>query len=631
VTSITQPRVEVPAVPVARSRTVPWDLLAFASVVGLAAVVYIVNLTVSGYGNTYYAAAAQAASQSWVAWFFGSLDAASFITIDKPPLATMLMGLSVRLFGLSSWSVLLPEALCGVATVAILYASVRRTFGTAAAVIAGLVLALTPAAVLIFRFDNPDALMTLLLVAAAAALLHALEDGRWRWLVAAAALVGLAFSTKFLQAYLVLPAFALTYAVAAPGAWQRRLAGLLVAAVTVVLASAWWVLAVELTPASLRPYIGGSQTDSALELLLGYDGLGRIFGQGGGGGGPGGGGPGGGGGFSGDPGLLRLFNAQMGGQAAWFIPASLIGLAAGLVSRWRAPRTDAARAAFLLWGGWLLTTAVVFSFMTGIIHSYYLVALAPAMGALVGAGAVTLWRRRDRLVARVALAAALAVSGLAAWALLDRTPEFWPGLGVAVLAVAVASAVVVALPPTVERARMTVAAGVIGLAVLFAGPAAYAIDTMGTAYSGGDAAAGPAVAGLGRGPGVGTGGFGDAAMSTALTDYLVANQGDANWIVAVSGANEAGSIQLATGLPVMAMGGFTGSDPAPTLAEFQAAVASGQIRFVLIDGRGSGGRGGFGGDGDITAWAQSACAPVAIDGTTGSLVDCLGAVAATGV
>src|SRR5207249_2376102 len=231
----------------------------------LAALLCLVNLTVSGFANTCCTAAAVAASQSWSAWFFGSFDAANFITVDKPPLATMLMGLSVRLFGLSSWSILLPEALAGVATVLVLFAVVRRSFGPVAAVIAGLVMALTPAAVLMFRYNNPDAILTLLLVLAAWAFLRGLDAGRLRWIVAAALLVGLAFNTKYLQAYLVLPAFAITYAVAAPGGIRRRLVGLVAAAAAVVISSGWWVLVVELLPASMRPYIGGSTTNSALD------------------------------------------------------------------------------------------------------------------------------------------------------------------------------------------------------------------------------------------------------------------------------------------------------------------------------------------------------------------------------
>ena len=353
-TSIAPPRVEPrPAGPLAaireiarsRSRDAAWVLPATAGVLLAATMLYVVNLTVSGYANVYYSGAAWAASQSWSAWFFGSIDPANFITLDKPPLATMAMGLSVRLFGLSPASILLPEALMGVATVALLMATVRRTFGAAASIIAGLAMALTPAAVLIFRYNNPDALLTLLFVGAAYAFIRALETDRLRWVALAGILVGLAFETKLLQGYLVLPAFAITWAIAAPGSICRRVAGLTVAALAVIVSSAWWVAAIELIPAASRPYIGGSTNNSALDLVLGYDGMGRIFGQGGGGaalagggGAPGGGAvPAGGGGFSGTPGLFRLFNAELGGQIAWLLPLSLVGLVSGLVARFRAP------------------------------------------------------------------------------------------------------------------------------------------------------------------------------------------------------------------------------------------------------------------------------------------------------
>jgi len=292
-----------------------WVLPAHVAVIGLAAFVYVFNLTVSGYANTFYAMAAQAASQDWAAWFWGSLDSSNFITVDKPPLATMLMGLSVRVFGLSSWSILLPEALCGVATIAVLYAIVRRSAGPVAATIAAVVATLTPAAVLMFRYDNPDALLTLLLVVAAWAFMRAISDGRLRWVVLAALLVGLAFNTKFLQAYLVLPAFAVVYAIAAPGSVRKRAVGLVVAAVSVVVFSSWWVLAVQFVPAGMRPYVGGSTDGSAVNLLFGYDGFGRILGFGGPG--PGSGGPGApapGASFSGEPGLLREQNERLGDE-----------------------------------------------------------------------------------------------------------------------------------------------------------------------------------------------------------------------------------------------------------------------------------------------------------------------------
>ena len=333
-----------------------WVRPAFAGVLALAAVLYLWNLTVSGYANTYYSAAALAASQSWSAWFFGSFDANNFITVDKPPLGTMLMGLSVRLFGLSSWSVLLPQALAGVAAVGVLFGAVKHSFGAAAATIAAVVMALTPAAVLIFRFNNPDALLTLLFVLSAWALLRSLEHGSYRWMALAAACVGLAFLTKYLQAYLVLPGYALVFGFSANTTLRRRIAGLGVALATVLMTSGWWVAIVQMLPAGSKPFIGGSTTGSPLDLIFGYDGLGRIFGASG----PGGGGAGGGG-FSGEVGPLRLFNDQMFGQIAWFIPLAIVCLVVGLYRRRWAQRTDRALAGYLLWGTWLIVTAIVFS------------------------------------------------------------------------------------------------------------------------------------------------------------------------------------------------------------------------------------------------------------------------------
>ncbi len=647
-----------------------WALAAQVGVAGLAALLYLVNLTVSGFANVYYSAAALAASQSWSAWFFGSIDASNFITVDKPPLATMAMGLSVRLFGLSSWSILAPEALMGVATVVILMAIVRRTMGAPAAIIAGLVAALTPAAVLIFRFNNPDALLTLLLVGAAYAFIRALERGSLRWVAFAAVLVGLAFNTKYLQGWLVLPAFAAVWAIAAPGGIRRRVIGLAVAMATVVVASGWWVLVMELLPASARPFVGGSTNGSALDLVLGYDGLGRIFG----GEGPGGGG----GGFSGTPGLLRLFNEQLGGQVAWLLPLAGLGLAIGLWARRREPRTDLRRAAYLMWGLWLAVHVVVFSFMSGVIHSYYAVALAPAIGALVGGGVSELWAIRSRTPHRpwagTVLAGGLAASAAVAWLLLGRTPEFAPGLAVGVVAVTTAVAIVLALPARATPRPIQLGAIVLGVAVLLAGPGAYALDTIRTAYGGGDPAAGPQSAAANGGPGgfaggpggsaangqlpgarpgdggtvpggtnpggtvpgaggppAGGGGIGDGAggaggadaVSSTLTDYLVANRGSARWIVAVTSANQAGSIELATGEPVMAMGGFTGSDPAPTLEQFQSFVASGALRFVIVGGQG-GGPGGGSDTSARTSWIEASC--TAMTSVSASLYDCAGAV-----
>jgi 4-amino-4-deoxy-L-arabinose transferase-like glycosyltransferase len=625
-----------------RADEAAWVRPAFAAVLALAAVLYIWNLTVSGYANTYYSAAALAGSQSWSAWFFGSFDAANFITVDKPPLGTMLMGLSVRLFGMSSWSILLPEALTGVATVGVLFVAVKHSFGPIAATIAAVVMALTPAAVLIFRFNNPDALLTLLLVVSAWALLRALEHGSFRWLGLAATCVGLAFLTKYLQAYLVLPGYALVFGFAADTSLRRRVVGLVFAIATVFVTSGWWVAIVEMLPAGSKPFIGGSTTGSPLDLILGYDGLGRIFGSGG----PGGGGFGGG--FSGEVGLLRLFNDQLFGQIAWFIPLAIVCLVAGLYRRRWAHRTDGALAGYLLWGSWFVVTALVFSYMSGIVHSYYAVALAPAIAALVGAGLVDLWAARARIwLGGIAVGIVCLGTAWFGSTLLDRTPDFDPGLGlvaVCLAAVAVVALVIVSVPAIGRKLparRIALVFAAIGVCATLIAPAAYAIDTTGIAYGGGDPHPGPGAAssiggfggfgGFGGSGGFGGlrggglpgdgGGIGGNSSDTALLQYLVANKGTSKWIVAANSSQEAGSIEIATGLPVMAMGGFTGSDPTPTLDELKRYIAAGELRFVIAGGS----MGGFGGgSSSVSSWVVSTCSAVSYGGTA-SLYDCAGA------
>ena len=624
----------------------------------LAAALYLWDLTVSGYANTYYSAAAQAAAQSPVAMFFGSIDAASFITIDKPPVSVWVMGLSVRLLGLNPFAVLLPEALAGVASVLVLYAAVRRSFGTAAGVIAGVAFALTPVAALMFRYNNPDAILTLLLVGAAWFVTRGLDDGRLRWPIAAGVLVGFAFLTKYLQAYVVLPAFLLTYLVAAHGGLRRRIGVLVAAGVAVLAASAWWVVIVELLPVDQRPYIGGSTDNSVFDLVLGYDGLGRIFGGAGlgggvppglggrggfGGGPPGGGLPGGGSGgggvFGGEPGPLRMFNTEWAGEVSWLLPTAAIGLVTGLAARLRAQRTDPRRAGFILWGTWALTHVVLFSLMGGIAHAYYAVAIAPAAAALVGGGAVEAWRLRDRFPwGGLVPAAALAVTAWWAWQVLQRTPAFYPDLGVGALAVAVAAAIVIGVPVGAGDARFRAIAGgvaVVGLAAILVGPALYTSATVGKALSGGDPAAGPATGLDGPGGIGGPDGFGrfsgdPGGTNQVLADYLVANLGGATWLVAVSTASQAGPLQLSTGIPVMAMGGFMGTDPAPTLEQLQRYVRDGRLRFVLFGGI-LAGPGGFGGvvignrGGVWNDWVSKACRQVDLGSAASGLYDCAGA------
>ncbi|MGZ4517978.1 MAG: glycosyltransferase family 39 protein, partial [Mycobacteriaceae bacterium] len=447
-----QPRAEVP--------NPRWAQGGLVALLVATAVFYLWGLSASGYANSFYSAAVQAGSVSWKAFFYGSSDAANSITVDKPPASLWVMALSVRAFGLSSWSILAPQALEGVATVALLYAVVRRRFGPTAGLISGLVLALTPVAALMFRFNNPDALLTLLMVASVWALMRGVEDGRTRWLVLTGVFVGLGFLTKQMQVFLVLPALSITYLVAGPVRLGRRLLQLLAAGVALVASAGWWLAIVSLVPAADRPFIGGSQNNSILELTLGYNGFGRLSGSETGSVVPGGGGGGGpaGGGMWGSTGITRLFTGEFGGQITWLVPAALAMLVAGFVLAGRAPRTDPARASYLVWGLWLLVTGLTFSFMAGIFHAYYTVALAPAVGALVGSGAVQLWQRRRSWWASAALAATLVLTVAWAYVLLGRSPSFVPWLRYVVLAVGLLAAIALVARPLLPRRALLVVA-----------------------------------------------------------------------------------------------------------------------------------------------------------------------------
>src|SRR5437773_5084882 len=351
--------------------------LSFAALLAATFVLYMWGLDRNGWANAYYAAAVQAGTKSWTAFFFGSLDASNFITVDKSPAFLWVMEVSARIFGFNYWSVLVPQALEGVATVAIVFVAVRRWFGPAAGIVAGAVVALTPVAALMFRFNNPDALLVLLLTAAMYATLRAAESGSTRWLLLAAALIGTGFLAKMLQAFVIVPVVILVYLLAGRPALAQRIKQLLIAGLTLVVASGWWVAVVELWPAASRPYIGGSQDNSLLNLIFGYNGFGRITGNesgsviGGGAGRAGAWGP---------TGLTRLFGSEMGTQISWLLPAALLAIPLLLWARRRAPRTDGRRAAVLIWGTWLVVTGIVFSLAQGIIHPYYTVALAPAIG-----------------------------------------------------------------------------------------------------------------------------------------------------------------------------------------------------------------------------------------------------------
>jgi 4-amino-4-deoxy-L-arabinose transferase-like glycosyltransferase len=692
-----------------------WARPALCALLAVTALLYLWDLSRNGYANDFYSAAVRAGTRSWKAFFFGSFDSSSFITVDKTPASLWVDELSARIFGFGTWSLLAPQAIEGAASVLLLFAAVRRWFGPGAGLIAGAVLALTPAAALIFRFNNPDSLLVLLMTAAGYAVQRAIERDRTRWLVLAGVLLGFAFLTKMLQAFLVLPGFGLAYLWAGPARLRRRLWQLLAAAGGLIAGAGWWVLIAQLTPAADRPYFGGSTDNNILELALGYNGLGRLSGSETGS--IGGGGQGGGG-FGGATGLFRLASSEFGGQVSWLIPAALLSLAALLWVSRRAARTSRARAFALLWGGWLLVTGLVFSFMQGIIHPYYVVALAPAIGALVGVGSMALWQAGLSKAGRGCAAAGVLGSGAWAYVLLGRTPAWLPWLRWTVLLAGLAGAVaVLALPVllrgTARRAPLLAWAPLsLALVAGLGGPLAYTLDTVNSTHTGSIPSAGPTVTGAFGGPGGGApggtgsrtggtaGGFGGGAaggaggagsaggapggtgstgagtppggtggfpggtgsgagtgtgsgtgngtgtgfapaagtgaegmrgsggagvamgglsggtqVSSALVKLLEQDASKYKWIAATVGTQSAAPIELATGGDaVMAIGGFNGTDPSPTLAQFEALVAKGEVHYYV--GESGNSFGGGNGSSAIASWVTAHFKSQTVGGVT---------------
>ncbi|MFF7068479.1 mannosyltransferase YkcB-related protein [Streptomyces pseudovenezuelae] len=504
-----------PAPPAAPPDRAPrWSLPALLAILALAGVLYGWNLSGNSL-NSFYSAAVYSGTQSWKAWFFGSLDAGNFLTVDKPPFALMIMGLSCRVFGFGTWQMMLPEIAAALGTIWILHTSVKRVFGHVAAAIAALVLALTPITVAINRDNNPDTILVLLMVGGAALALRAVRTDRLLPLIGSAVLFGLAFNTKMLQGYIALPAVFAVYVYASRLGWRRKAVNLALAAVALAVSSFWWATAVSLVPADDRPYIGGSTDGSAWNLIMGYNGLGRVLG----GEGNGGGGGGGGGTFAGTAGIGRMFNDILGGQISWLIPFAFLALVAGLLLCGRAPRTDATRAALVLWGGWLVLHYLTFAMAEGTMHPYYTTALAPGIAALTGAGAVLLWRAFRSGDARWSwvLPAGLAVTGVWAIVLLRRATGWntwlWPVVGV-LMVLAIAGLFVFRTAGSGTRLRLLGVSVAAAIVAALAGPTAYAASPAFSATTGGmggtNPTAGPSTGGGMGGPGGGggRGGFG---------------------------------------------------------------------------------------------------------------------------
>ena len=651
------------AMTLARTRRIRllWHHAALGGILALASALDFVKLGQNGYANTYYAAAVRSMLHSWRNFFFVSFDQGGLVSVDKPPLALWVEAASAKLFGYSGLATLLPEALAGVAAIWVLYLLVARFFGRVAGLVAALALAVSPVSVAVNRDNNPDALFVLLLVLAAYVGARAAASGRLRTLILAAVLVGLAFNTKMLAAAVVVPGLALAYALFAPVAWRRRIVWLLLAGAVMVAVSGAWIAAVDLTPASQRPYVGSTTNNSALSLALDYNGLGRVEGQTGGtsfGGGLGGA-------FSGTPGVFRLLNSALGDQGGWLLALAIVGGVSLLVAA-IAARRRRGLAALTVVGGWFVVAAALFSLSKGIIHTYYVSALAPATCALVGAGVVALARDARRGGTRLVLP--LAAIGLSCWlelVLLRRT-GYLPWLQWIVVAGSIAAVALLLVP----RRRVRSAAVGVAAAALLAAPGAWSQSTWKAAVNGvfpgagpsfvsglgtqtrsfaggppasvasrgtgmpggGFAPQGPAAGfgfrprqrpqGFGGGPG-GGGGFGASSSNVdAALAYVRKHGATKRFALVVSSEQEAASYVIA-GDAVAAMGGFTGRETVLTPAFLSSLVRNGAARYFLLDGTSNNAAVGT---------VESACTRVSAF-TSGSLYDCAGkadAIAASG-
>jgi 4-amino-4-deoxy-L-arabinose transferase-like glycosyltransferase len=553
-----------------------WEIAALLGILVAAALLYA-WAPGSRVVQPYYAAAVHSMSRSTTAFLFSGFDPSGVVTIDKPPLAFWVQAVGAWIFGYHWWTIALVQAAEGVATVFVLHRTVRRWAGEAPALLAALLLALSPITTAINRDDVPDALLILLLVLAAYCVTRAAEEGRTGWLVAAGAFVGLGFLAKMLVAWAVLPALALAY-VLAPVGRGRKLGQLALAGAVTLAMSLWWPVLVSLWPGD-TPFVGSTSNGSIWQLILGYNGFGRLVGADTG---PLSGlGAAVGTNLGGAPGPLRLFDSTVGGQIAWFLPLA-IGSVLVAAFRYR-HSTPKQRSGWLLWGSWLGVYAIVFSFTGGIFHAYYTATLAPAVAAPAAAGLVTAWRRHWAWPL-VAIAGTTALSFL----LLSRTPDWLPWL----------KFVILALGSTALLGALWRPAFVIGLTAVLAGPAAYGIATAATSsdvLTAADPVAGPsnsdtltAARTLLGGSGLAYVGFmnSSADLSTGereTLDYAIAQDATAPIELAVEGGSYGADPYLVrTDARVAALGGYLGLDPAPTATQLADWVRTGRVRFVLL-------------------------------------------------
>ncbi|WP_405137630.1 glycosyltransferase family 39 protein [Nocardia sp. NBC_01388] len=591
----------VAAAPAALPPARRWERVALVVLILGTAIAYLWNITVNQMGNSFYAAAVWSGSKDWKALLFGSLDPNNFITVDKPPVSQWVMALSGQIFGFSSASMLVPQGLMAVAAVALMYGAITRvTLSRTAGLLAGLVLAVTPVVALMFRFNNPDAVMVLLMTAGAYCTIRALPHASWRWLALAGVALGFAFLAKMLEGLMVLPALGLAYLVVAPTTLRNRVVHLLGAAAALIVSSGWYVLLTIAWPESSRPYLAGSKDNTFMDLVLGYNGFARYLGQNH----MGGKNPfqmpegyeiphsvrKGFGGFG--QGHDRMFTGEIGFEISWLLPAALLAFVLVLIARGRAPRTDIVRGAALVFGLWMIIDGIAFSEMKGGMHAYYTLAIAPAIAGVFALGVHELWQRRADRFGRIGSAALILSMGIWAFVVLQRNADWQSWLRWTILAITVLTAIgllLAAVPVAARLARLDTRATsvllVAGMLAGLAGSIAYTAATLPESHTGGGPSVGPPapprdMGALNAFRGQMSMMMGSGDVDPKLADLLRATT--TKWSAAIDRSGPAAGLELATHTSVMAIGGFISEDPVPTLPQFQDDVRNHQIGYYIV-------------------------------------------------
>lgn len=611
----------------------------------VSAILNFTNLGIEGYANTYYAAGVKSMTMSWKNFFFVSFDPTSFVSIDKPPLGFWIQALSAKLFGFSGWSILLPEALAGVISVAVIYCIVKRSFGSTAGLISALCLAVTPVFVAVSRNNTCDNLLVLTLLLASWALSIAAEKGKLKYLLISLALVGIGFNIKMLQAYMVIPAIYITYLLSTAVSIKKRLTHLIMGTMVLLVVSFSWAIVVDLIPAASRPYVGSSTNNSEIELIIGHNGLERLgigssstgggggnltgatppasennYGQGmeggtpptgyrqqmEGGQAPGGTAKGGGGGSSmggSEPSsITRLFaNNSLSDQIIWLFPLAIFGfIAAAIKEKLKIALDNRRKSDLILWSMWLIPEFIYFSFTTGLFHPYYLTMLAPPIAALVGIGVVSMWELyKEGGWKSWILPGALIIDSVVQLLILSYYYETFSIAKILMLIVSIlcfVSSVLLIIANlkktgNTKLKKILVVTALIGLLIT---PTVWSATTMFYTMSGTFPSAGLSlISSTSKGISNTT----TSSSSSKLIEFLTSHKTTEKYILVTSSTSgDAADIIIKTGESVMTWG-FFGTDKVITLSEFQELVSKGEVRYVMV-----GGQGGGSSNNDIMTW-----------------------------